>query len=228
VHSFLSATQQHATRALTVARARAQVSWRDVLVVMDCDHLVERPFFHKACACLLDQNVAVVLMPQAFHNTIRPDFFDNTNTNFMFRLMPFYFGAGCCFITGTSPPDHPRGCCSCTQSGRKRIVCMCKRYAIGWGERRPERQWHSASPCCGAFVLWAHHCAAVTAGTNVMIRARACFLACKFGEADATAAMSQKLFGGASRHRQLFSEVLVAEDVDLGSRIHALGYKCGL
>ena len=40
-------------------------------------------------------------MPQAFHNAIYPDLFDNTNVNFMFRLMPYYFGAGCCLITGT-------------------------------------------------------------------------------------------------------------------------------
>ena len=42
----------------------------------------------------------VCLVPQFFFNHIEPDCFDNTNTNFMFRLMPFYFGAGCCFITG--------------------------------------------------------------------------------------------------------------------------------
>lgn len=55
-----------------------------------------------------------------------------------------------------------------------------------------------------------------------MLRARAVFLACKFGEKG-----SGRTAGGgaAARSRQLFSEVLVAEDVDLGSRIHALGYK---
>ena len=52
-----------------------------------------------------------------------------------------------------------------------------------------------------------------------MIRARACFLACKFGEQQAGQVDKGR------RSRQLFSEVLVAEDVDLGSRIHALGYK---
>jgi hypothetical protein len=54
-----------------------------------------------------------------------------------------------------------------------------------------------------------------------MLRARACFLACKFGGTpkNANSVESQR------RSRQLFSEVLVAEDVDLGSRIHALGYK---
>lgn len=77
-----------------------EVSWKDVVAVMDCDHLVRPPFFQKCCAVLLDKDVAVCLTPQSFHNTIHPDFFDNANRNFMFRLMPYYFGAGCCFITG--------------------------------------------------------------------------------------------------------------------------------
>lgn len=80
-----------------------EVSWKDVIAVMDCDHLVRPPFFQKTCAVLLDKAVAVCLTPQSFHNTIHPDFFDNSNTNFMFRLMPYYFGAGCCFITGAGP-----------------------------------------------------------------------------------------------------------------------------
>jgi hypothetical protein len=48
-----------------------------------------------------------------------------------------------------------------------------------------------------------------------MIRARAAFMACQFDE---------EALGGA-QHRQLFSEVLVAEDIDLGSRVHTLGFK---
>jgi hypothetical protein len=43
-----------------------------------------------------------LLAVQSFHNEVRPDCFDNTNYNFMFRLMPYYFGAGCCFVTGTN------------------------------------------------------------------------------------------------------------------------------
>ena len=79
---------------------RFQVPFRDVLMVMDCDHLVEPEFFAKACAVMLDRDVAVCLIPQSFHNEVQPDCFDNTNYNFMFRLMPYYFGAGCCFVTG--------------------------------------------------------------------------------------------------------------------------------
>eukprot|EP00892_Ulva_mutabilis_P010707 jgi/Ulvmu1/8008/UM004_0244.1 len=141
-----------------------EVSWKDVISVMDCDHLVRPPFFQKCCAVLLDKDVAVCLTPQSFHNTIHPDFFDNANHNFMFRLMPYYFGAGCCFITGT----------------------------------------------------------------NVLIRARAIFLACNFGQMQARRARFwhlRKQIVAAPRGRQLFSEELIAEDVDLGSRIHALGFK---
>jgi cellulose synthase/poly-beta-1,6-N-acetylglucosamine synthase-like glycosyltransferase len=77
----------------------------------------------------------------------------------------------------------------------------------------------------GAFLA---HDSDTIAGTNVMIRARACFMACKFGEDK----LKRKRFWhvrkttcAGSHNRQLFSEVLIAEDVDLGSRIHALGYK---
>jgi cellulose synthase/poly-beta-1,6-N-acetylglucosamine synthase-like glycosyltransferase len=77
-----------------------QVPRRDILMVMDCDHLVEPEFFAKACSVMLDPQVAVCLVPQSFHNEVHPDCFDNTNYNFMFRLMPYYFGAGCCFVTG--------------------------------------------------------------------------------------------------------------------------------
>lgn len=39
---------------------------------------------------------------------------------------------------------------------------------------------------------------------------------------------TQKIGGTADTHRQLFSETLVAEDIDLGSRVHTLGYKCAV
>jgi hypothetical protein len=64
-----------------------------------------------------------------------------------------------------------------------------------------------------------------------MIRTRAAFLACRFDDAPhshETQALpgasrkfiTEELFG--NEHRQLFSEVLVAEDIDL----HTLGFKC--
>ena len=41
-----------------------QIPYRDILMVMDCDHLVEREFFAKCCAVMLDRDVAVCLVPQ--------------------------------------------------------------------------------------------------------------------------------------------------------------------
>ena len=70
-----------------------------------------------------------------------------------------------------------------------------------------------------------------------MIRARAAFMACRFDE-NPHAHETARLPGATKRimkqtlgdepHRQLFSEVLVAEDIDLGSRIHTLGFKYAL
>lgn len=155
-HMVLNRMYPHAERT-------RDIPFRDILMVMDCDHMVEPQFFAKCCAVMLDKKVAVCLVPQSFHNEARPDCFDNTNYNFMFRLMPYYFGAGCCFVTGT----------------------------------------------------------------NVMIRARAAFEACRFDEnphAAESAALAGDVEAG-NKHRQLFSETLVAEDIDLGSRVHCLGYK---
>ena len=68
-----------------------------------------------------------------------------------------------------------------------------------------------------------------------MIRARAAFMACQFDDnphghetqnlPGATQKVIKETLGG-DAHRQLFSEVLVAEDIDLGSRVHTLGFKC--
>ena len=68
-----------------------------------------------------------------------------------------------------------------------------------------------------------------------MVRARAAFMACRFDEnphghetqslpSGTKKLMEDQLQG--SQHRQLFSEVLVAEDIDLGSRVHTLGFRC--
>lgn len=114
----------------------------DVIMVMDCDHNVDPTFFEKTCPVMLDGSKAVCLVPQAFHNTIQPDFLDNSNGLFMFGMLPYFFGIGATFITGT----------------------------------------------------------------NFMIRTRACY------------AVARDV-------RQPFSESLVAEDVDLGSRLHFHGYK---
>ena len=37
----------------------SEVSWKDIIQVMDCDHLVKPAYFQKSCAVLLDKDVAV-------------------------------------------------------------------------------------------------------------------------------------------------------------------------
>lgn len=78
------------------------VDHSDVLMVMDCDHLVTREFFNKVCSVMIDPKNAVCLVPQAFHNTLEPDFLDNANKMFMYGLLPYFFGLGSTFITGTN------------------------------------------------------------------------------------------------------------------------------
>jgi hypothetical protein len=51
-------------------------------------------------------------------------------------------------------------------------------------------------------------------------------MACQFDESPHAHESSHLPDGNV--HRQLFSEVLVAEDIDLGSRVHTLGFKCAL
>lgn len=95
---------------------------------------------------------------QAFHNVIEPDAIDAANKNFMFGQLPYVFGSGCCFITGT----------------------------------------------------------------NVMIRANAVFKCSRFYDQN----LGELRAGGPNGEPpQLLSEDEISEDVELGSRIHAAGYK---
>jgi hypothetical protein len=52
-----------------------------------------------------------------------------------------------------------------------------------------------------------------------MIRAQAAFKACKFADANVDG-----LEGGIDR-RQIYAEDEISEDIELGSRLHAYGYK---
>ena len=70
--------------------------------------------------------VQVCLVPQSFHNEVRPDCFDNSNYNFMFRLMPYYFGAGCCFVTGAPPALRTPLDCPHATSAAARPACACR------------------------------------------------------------------------------------------------------
>ena len=84
-----------------------EVPAKDILMVMDCDHMVKPDIFNKMAPCMLDEAVAVTLVPQWFHNLIFPDAFDSANADFMFSKMPYCFGAGMCYITGV-PSSHRR------------------------------------------------------------------------------------------------------------------------
>lgn len=95
---------------------------------------------------------------QSFHNVIKPDSFDAANRSFMFGHLPYIFGSGCCFITGT----------------------------------------------------------------NVMVRARAAFRCSRFYNPASDALATARANG---EPPQLLSEDEISEDIELGSRIHANGYK---
>jgi hypothetical protein len=56
---------RHLWRQSESVNALQDIPYRDILMVMDCDHLVEPEFFAKCCAVMLDRDVAVCLVPQA-------------------------------------------------------------------------------------------------------------------------------------------------------------------
>jgi cellulose synthase/poly-beta-1,6-N-acetylglucosamine synthase-like glycosyltransferase len=95
---------------------------------------------------------------QSFHNVIVPDAFDAANMNFMFGQLPYVFGSGCCFITGT----------------------------------------------------------------NVMIRTSAIYRCSRFFD-EATGEL--QACGPNGEPPQLLSEDEISEDIELGSRIHAAGFR---
>jgi cellulose synthase/poly-beta-1,6-N-acetylglucosamine synthase-like glycosyltransferase len=60
-------------------------------------------------------------------------------------------------------------------------------------------------------------------GTNVMLRARVCFEVCRFAQMNASA-NSDALESGIDT-RQIYAEDEISEDIELGSRMQAAGYK---
>jgi hypothetical protein len=82
------------------------------------------------------------------------DCFDAANADFMFAKIPFAFGAGQCYITGT----------------------------------------------------------------NVMIRAKSAFSSSRF----VSSGFSSE---DGSGHRQIYSEDMISEDIEIGARLHANGWK---
>lgn len=91
----------------------------DVIMVMDCDHNVDPSFFEKTCPVMLDGTKAACLVPQAFHNTIQPDFLDNSNGLFMFGMLPYFFGIGATFITGTNFMIRAQACYAVARDARE-------------------------------------------------------------------------------------------------------------
>lgn len=59
----------------------------------------------------------------------------------------------------------------------------------------------------------------ICAGTNVMVRARSCFEVCQYAE------LNSEVNSDGEDQRQLFTEDEISEDVVLGSRLHAAGFK---
>lgn len=85
------------------ARTADDVPPRHILLVMDCDHMVRPEFFIKTSPVMLDEEVAVAVVPQHFHNVVSPDAFDSGNGEAMYVKQPYRFGAGMCFVTGAHP-----------------------------------------------------------------------------------------------------------------------------
>jgi cellulose synthase/poly-beta-1,6-N-acetylglucosamine synthase-like glycosyltransferase len=86
------------------ARRPEDLPLKEIIMVMDVDHLVKPDIFNRMGACMMDESIAVTLVPQRFHNTLLPDAFDFSNAHFMFSILPYYFGVGQCFITGAAVP----------------------------------------------------------------------------------------------------------------------------
>ena len=97
-----SANLNHVINTRIYPGGSTEIPLSDILMIMDCDHLVTKGFFNKVAAVMIDKKNAVCLVPQAFHNALEPDFLDNANSMFMFGLLPYFFGMGSTFITGTN------------------------------------------------------------------------------------------------------------------------------
>jgi hypothetical protein len=89
---------------------------RDILMVMDCDHMWSFPDSSTGCcATMLVPEDRCLPLPQWFHN-LQHGTSLTTRTTAHVPLMP-YFGAGCCFITGCAAAPVRR-CCRLNARGR--------------------------------------------------------------------------------------------------------------
>ena len=89
--------------------------------------------FNKMAPCMLDERVAVCLVPQCFHNLIHPDALDAANGDFMFGRLPFFFGAGVLFVTGTSCYAQRHHACPMCTCGVSPGACMVFQTRCGEG-----------------------------------------------------------------------------------------------
>lgn len=54
------------------AQRPEDIPFKDILMVVDCDHMCKPNLFNKMAPPLRDSRVGVVLVPQWFHNLLRP------------------------------------------------------------------------------------------------------------------------------------------------------------
>jgi cellulose synthase/poly-beta-1,6-N-acetylglucosamine synthase-like glycosyltransferase len=69
-----SANLNHAilTKLYPNIRRAADIPEKDIIMIMDCDHMVKPQIFMKMGACMLDRRVAVTLVPQVPISTLWP------------------------------------------------------------------------------------------------------------------------------------------------------------
>ena len=117
-HNGKSANMNHAILNYIYpgGRSAADVPASEVMLVMDCDHMVKPDIFNKMATCMLDESLAVLLAPQRFHNVIQPDFMDASCTDFMVGRMPFRFAVGMCYITGATATRNVSATATCMAS----------------------------------------------------------------------------------------------------------------
>ena len=60
------------TKIYPAARRPEDIPENDIVMVMDCDHMVKPEIFNKMAPCMRDRRVGTVLVPQWFHNLCHP------------------------------------------------------------------------------------------------------------------------------------------------------------
>jgi hypothetical protein len=135
---------------------------------------------------------------------LRADCFDAANADFFFNKMSFSFGTGMCYITGAHAHCHHH--CSALHP-----VWLCSQLTQ---HLQGHARFRVAAQATQAPLALPHMQTA--AGTNVMIRARAAFGVSRYAKTG---------FQSETGHNQIYSEDEISEDIELGARIHAAGYK---